>query len=130
MSLHDYLRAHGIVGMQGVDTRALTRHLRDHGAQDGILSTVERDPARLLARARALPGLVGRDLVSEVTVDRPFAWSEGAWDPVRGYATPPPPRFTVAAYDAGIKLNILRQLRAAGCDVTVVPATTPAEAVL
>ena len=130
VSLHDYLRAHGIVGMQGVDTRALTRHLRDHGAQDGILSTVERDPARLLARARSLVGLVGRDLVSEVTVDRPFAWTEGPWDPARGYTAAPPARFTVVAYDAGIKLNILRQLRAVGCDVTVVPASTAAEAVL
>lgn len=130
VSLHEYLRAHGVVGMQGVDTRALTRHLRDHGAQDGVLSTVERDPRRLLERARALPGLVGRDLVSEVTVDRPFTWSEGAWDPAHGYAAPPTPRFSVVAYDAGIKLNILRQLRAAGCQVTVVPASTPAEAVL
>ena len=130
MSLHEYLRAHGIVGMQGVDTRALTRHLRDHGAQDGVLSTVERDPRRLLERARALPGLVGRDLVSEVTVDRPFTWSEGGWDPAHGYVAPPPPRFSVVAYDAGIKLNILRQLGAAGCQVTVVPASTPAEAVL
>jgi carbamoyl-phosphate synthase small subunit len=130
VSLHDYLRAHGIVGMQGVDTRALTRHLRDHGAQDGILSTVEPDPQRLLERARALPGLLGRDLVSEVTVERPFTWDVGAWNPARGYTTPPPPRFRVVAYDAGIKLNILRQLRTVGCEVTVVPAGTPAEAVL
>jgi carbamoyl-phosphate synthase small subunit len=73
---------------------------------------------------------VGRDLVAEVTVDAPYGWSEGAWDLVRGYGAPPPPRFRVVAYDCGIKLNILRQLRAAECDVTVVPASTSAADVL
>ena len=129
-SLDDYLRAHGIVALQGIDTRALTRHLRDHGSQDGIISTEERDVERLRERARALPGLVGRDLVSEVTVDAPFEWTEGAWRLERGYTAPPAGRWRVVAYDAGIKLNILRQLRTVGCDVTVVPASTPAEAVL
>jgi carbamoyl-phosphate synthase small subunit len=130
ISLDDYLRAHGIVGLQGIDTRALTRYLRDHGAQDGIVSSVDGDIDRLRARAAALPGLVGRDLVSEVTAERPFAWDVGAWDPARGYLPPPPSRFQVVAYDAGIKFNILRLLRASGCEVTVVPAATPAEAVL
>jgi carbamoyl-phosphate synthase small subunit len=129
-SLADYLSAHGIVGLAGIDTRALTRHLRDHGSQDGIISSVEDDVERLRARARALPQIVGRDLVREVTVDAPFTWAEGEWTRERGYATPPPARFNVVAYDAGIKLNILRQLRSAGCDVTVVPAATPAEGVL
>jgi carbamoyl-phosphate synthase small subunit len=128
--LDDYLRRYAIVGIQDIDTRALTRHLRDHGAQDGIISSVATDPAQLVERARALPGLVGRDLVAEVTTDAPFGWSEGAWDLARGYGAPPPPRFSVVAYDCGIKLNILRQLRAAGCDVTVVPASTSAAAVL
>jgi carbamoyl-phosphate synthase small subunit len=129
MCLDDYLKAHGLVGLQGIDTRALTRHLRDHGAQDGIIST-ELDVERLRERARALPGLVGRDLVAEVSSTKPFTWTEGAWDPSRGYVAPPPARFSVVAVDAGIKFNILRQLGAAGCDVTVVPASTPAEAVL
>jgi carbamoyl-phosphate synthase small subunit len=129
-SLDDYLRRHGIVGIQGIDTRALTRHLRDHGAQDGIVSSVAHDPAELLARARALPGLVGRDLVAEVTAAEAYGWSEGGWELARGYVAPPAPRFTVVAYDCGIKWNILRQLRMAGCDVTVVPASTPAAAVL
>ncbi|MBI4635468.1 MAG: glutamine-hydrolyzing carbamoyl-phosphate synthase small subunit [Candidatus Rokubacteria bacterium] len=129
-SLDAYLTAHGIVGLQGIDTRALTRHLRDRGAQDGILSTVELDAERLVERARALPGLVGRDLVREVTAEAPFAWADGAWDPARGYRPPPAPRFTVVAYDAGIKLNILRQLATSGCAVTVVPAGTPADEVL
>jgi carbamoyl-phosphate synthase small subunit len=130
VSLDDYLKAHGIVGLQGIDTRALTRHLRDHGSQDGIVSTVEPDVERLRARVQALPQIVGRDIVKEVTVSAPFDWSEGEWKRERGYVAPPPARYSVVAYDAGIKLNILRQLRTAGCAVTVVPADTRAEAIL
>jgi carbamoyl-phosphate synthase small subunit len=128
--LDDYMKEHGIVGIQGIDTRALTRHLRDHGAQEGIVSTVETDSARLAERARALPGLVGRDLVSEVTVAAPHDWRQGTWDLSRGYTVPPTPRYRVVAYDSGIKQNILRQLASVGCEVTVVPADTPAAAVL
>jgi carbamoyl-phosphate synthase small subunit len=130
MRLDDYLREQGIVAIQGIDTRALTRHLRDHGAQEGIISTVEADADRLVERARALPGLVGRDLVSEVSVAEPHGWDQGTWDLARGYTAPPEPRFRVVAYDSGIKQNILRQLAALGCGVTVVPARTPTEAVL
>ena len=130
MRLDDYLREHGIVAIQGIDTRALTRHLRDHGAQEGIISTVEADADRLVERARALPGLVGRDLVSEVSVAEPHGWDQGTWDLARGYTAPPEPRFRVVAYDSGIKQNILRQLASLGCGVTVVPARTPTEAVL
>ncbi len=129
-SLDEYLGRHGIVGIQDIDTRALTRHLRDHGAQDGIVSSVETDPHRLLERARALRGLVGRDLVAEVTTDAPYTWSEGGWKLARGYMPPPSPRFKVVAYDCGIKFNILRQLRMVGCAVTVVPAATSAADVL
>jgi len=129
-SLDAYLGRHGIVGIQDIDTRALTRHLRDHGAQDGIVSSVETDPRRLLERARALRGLVGRDLVAEVTADAPYTWSEGGWKLARGYMPPPSPRFKVVAYDCGIKFNILRQLRMVGCAVTVVPAATSAADVL
>jgi carbamoyl-phosphate synthase small subunit len=128
--LGTYLDRHRIVGIQGIDTRALTRHLRDHGAQDGLISSTDLDEERLRQRARALPGLVGRDLVREVTTERPWRWREGAWDPARGYVAPPAPRFTVVAYDCGIKLNILRQLAGAACEVTVVPATTTAAEVL
>jgi carbamoyl-phosphate synthase small subunit len=130
MRLEDYLREHGIVAIQGIDTRALTRHLRDHGAQEGIISTVEADADRLVERARALPGLVGRDLVSEVSVAEPHGWDQGTWDLARGYTAAPEPRFRVVAFDSGIKQNILRQLSSLGCGVTVVPARTPAEAVL
>jgi len=117
--LHAYLEAHGIVGIQGIDTRALTRHLRDRGAQDGVISSVDLDEDRLGARARTVPTLVGRDLVREVMGER-----ETTWPAARA------PLHRVVAYDSGIKRNILRQLAAAGCEVTVVPATTPAEAVL
>jgi len=130
MAIEDYMREQGIVGIQGIDTRALTRHLRDHGAQEGVISTIEADPARLAETARALPGLIGRDLVSEVTVDAAHGWTEGGWDIARGYTRPPTSRFKVVAYDSGIKRNILRQLASLGCEVDVVPAHTPAAAVL
>ncbi|OLC32065.1 MAG: carbamoyl phosphate synthase small subunit [Candidatus Rokubacteria bacterium 13_1_40CM_4_69_5] len=129
VSLDAYLTTHGIVGIQGIDTRALTRHLRDQGAQDGIVSSVETDEERLKEQARALPGLVGRDLVREVTSEAPTSWRQSTWEPGRGYRQPGPSRFKVVAYDAGIKFNILRRLTSVGCDVTVLPATTPAEAV-
>src|SRR5262249_45230800 len=118
-SLAAYLARHEIVGTQDTDTPALTRHLRAHGAQDGIVSSVETDPARLLERARVLPGLVGRDLVAEVTADAPYTWSEGGWELSRGYVAPPPARFKVVAYDCGMKFNILRQLRTMHCARTV-----------
>ena len=130
MSLETYMREHGIVGIQGIDTRALTRHLRDHGAQEGIISAAETNAAHLVERARARPGLIGRDLVREVSIDRAHGWSEGEWQLARGYTTPPAPRFKVIAFDSGIKRNIMRQLASLGCEIEVVPAETPAAAVL
>jgi carbamoyl-phosphate synthase small subunit len=123
------LRDYGIVGIEGVDTRTLTRHLRDHGAQEGIISTTELDPAVLVARARTVPQLSGRDLVREVTCAASYVWTGGASTLVE---TPPPAGVTpaVVAYDYGIKRNILRRLTDWGCRVTVVPAVTPIEAVL
>jgi carbamoyl-phosphate synthase small subunit len=108
----------------------LTRHLRDHGAQEGILSTEDLDPKSLVARARALPGLVGRDLVKEVTCQATYGWSESVWCLGMGYGTAGDCRHHVVAYDSGIKRNILRQLVSLGCRVTVVPAFTSAEDVL
>src|SRR4030095_12349384 len=93
--LDDYLREHRIVGIQSIDTRALTRHLRDRGAQEGIISTEDVDGRGLTERARALRGLVGRDLVTEVSVEAPHGWTEGPWDLARGYTTPAPARFRV-----------------------------------
>jgi carbamoyl-phosphate synthase small subunit len=130
LSLSRYLEQHGIVGIQSIDTRALTRHLRDHGAQEGIISTTEADAGTLVERARARPGLVGCDLVREVTVAAPHGWTEGTWELGRSFTQPPAPRHRVVAFDSGIKRNILRQLTAVGCTVEVVPAGTPPEAVL
>jgi carbamoyl-phosphate synthase small subunit len=129
-SLHEYLTESGIVGIQGIDTRALTRHLRDWGAQPGIITTIDMKPESVVARARALPNMSGLDLVREVTCKTAYTWDEGDWDLRTGYARKTSSRYHVVAYDYGIKRNILRLLTSAGCDVTVVPATVPAEEVL
>lgn len=128
-SLPDFLHQYGIVGIAGIDTRSLTRHIRDHGAQEGIISTLETDPHVLVQRAQAAPGLSGRDLVREVTCDTSYRWQGGGSDLCeQAYASDA--SLSVIAYDYGIKRNILRRLIDYGCQVTVVPATTPAEAVL
>ena len=141
-SLGAYLRTHGIPGIQGIDTRALVRHIRTHGAQEGVISTVDLDPAGLVAKARALPGLIGRDLVKEVTCKAPYDWDEGLWKLDGGYEKQPVKRPRskgaaraakvplVVAYDFGIKRNILRNLVGVGCRVRVVPATTSAQEAL
>lgn len=116
-SLQEWLDRHGVVGIAGIDTRALTRHLRSHGAQRGALSSVLLDPQALVARARGSRSMIGADLAREVTCDRPYSFPAAP-----GSARP----FRVVAYDLGIKRNIGRMLAAAGCDVTVVPATTGA----
>ncbi|HYA30064.1 MAG TPA: glutamine-hydrolyzing carbamoyl-phosphate synthase small subunit [Acidobacteriota bacterium] len=142
--LHEYMKANGIVGIQGIDTRSLVRHLRDQGAQEGIISSVNPRPEELIAKARAAPGLVGKDLVQNVTCAEAYEWNEGAWQLSGGYkhrdgakgskrrgrASFATPGFFVVAYDFGIKYNILRNLAESGCQVRVVPAVTPAEDVL
>ncbi|UFS70476.1 glutamine-hydrolyzing carbamoyl-phosphate synthase small subunit [Geomonas sp. RF6] len=132
MSLDAYLKENGIVGIQGIDTRALTRHLRDKGAQNGIISTIDFDPESLVRKARAIPSMSGLDLATGVTCDAPYHWTEGLWELEGGYPQVDKSqlKYKVVAYDFGIKLNILRCLVSAGCDVTVVPATFPAESVL
>ncbi len=132
MSLDAYLKEHGVVGIQGLDTRALTRHLRDKGAQNGIISTVDADIERLLKKVRAVPSMAGLDLASGVSCSAPYHWSEKLWELGRGYgqALQEEMQYKVVAYDFGIKYNILRCLVSAGCDVTVVPATFPAEEAL
>jgi len=148
-----YLKEHGVVGIQGIDTRALTRHLRDHGAMEGVLSTRDLNPDSLVAKAKASPGLIGRDLVKEVACAEPYTWQKGPWRLAAGYeesskfqipssksehqlnlfaepGTRNPEPFKVVAYDCGIKWNILRKLVEAGCNVTVVPAETSAARVL
>lgn len=129
-TLDAYLAANGIVGIQGIDTRALTRHIRDHGAQAGVISTEDLDPRSLTAKAKGMPGLVGRDLVKEVTCQAPYEWTESVWRHGEGYGRLAEPRYHVVAYDSGVKRNILRQLVALGCRVTVLPAFAPAEEAL
>lgn len=128
MSLGQYLRDNKIVCIEGIDTRALTRHLRNHGAQMGIISTVDLNPESLLEKVRKHPGISAFDLVKDVTTKEQYVWNEGCWKWCvvrRSGAT-----LKVVVYDFGVKFNILRNLVEAGFDVTVVPAQTPAEAVL
>jgi len=131
-SLGAYMRRHGIVGISGIDTRALVRRLRDLGSQEGVISTTELDADRLVAKAQAAPGLVGHDLVKEVTCRAPYEWDEGRWVLGAGYEPRPAKggERLVIAYDYGIKHNILRNLVATGCRVRVVPADTPADDIL
>ncbi|MDD2541914.1 MAG: glutamine-hydrolyzing carbamoyl-phosphate synthase small subunit [Desulfuromonadaceae bacterium] len=132
MSLASYLMENGVVGIQGIDTRALTRHLRDKGAQNGIISTTDLDHASLVAKAKVVPSMTGLDLASGVSCEKPYHWTEGVWDLGKGYPQIDPStlKYKVVAYDFGIKYNILRCLVDAGCDVTVVPANFPAEEAL
>ncbi len=134
-SLAAYMREHGIVGIQGIDTRSLVRRIRDGGAQQGVISTHDCDPRYLVEKAQAAPSLVGRDLVKEVTCREPYDWSQGYWELEGGYRRQgtghaPESRFSVVAYDFGVKFNILRHLVEAGCRVRVVPAHTSAAEVL
>jgi carbamoyl-phosphate synthase small subunit len=136
-SLGAYLARHGIPGIEGIDTRALVRHLRDHGSQEAVLSSVDLDPKRLVQKAKASPGLVGRDLVREVTCGEPYDWTQGPWRLGTGYLSAEQAAakrgadpLDVVAYDFGIKYNILRNLVGAGCRVRVVPATTSSADVL
>jgi len=131
MTLDAYLKEHNILGVEGIDTRALVRHIRDKGAQTGVISTVDLDAESLVAKAKAAPHIVGRDLVQEVTCEKPYDWKEGVWSLEAGYEEASgKSHFKVVAYDFGIKRNILRNLVSKGCDVTVVPAQTPAKDVL
>ncbi len=128
--LHEYLKRHGIVGIEGIDTRELTKRLREVGSQMGVISTVESDLVKLVEKARSLPKIEGRDLVKEVTCKAPYRWDEGDWELGRGYRKVKEGRYKIVVYDFGVKFNILRMLVEAGFDVTVVPANTPAEDVL
>ena len=130
-TLDAYLRRNRIVGIAEIDTRKLTRMLRDKGAQNGCLvagANISEDDA--IAAARAFPGLKGMDLAKVVSVKERYNWREGSYDLDQAAFVTPPLRFRVVAYDYGIKLNILRMLAERGCDITVVPAQTPAADVL
>jgi carbamoyl-phosphate synthase small subunit len=129
-TLPEFWRRFGVVAMTDVDTRRLTKHVREAGAMRAALSTVDLDPASLVAKAQASPGLVGRDLVREVAVTQRFTWGgEMPPDceiPVDTGVLPVTPRYRVVAFDSGIKYNILRCLAETGCEVVLVPPTTSA----
>ena len=130
-SLGDYLKDEGIVAIEGVDTRFLTRHLRDNGSMTGIIATGDRDPAELIQAAKDAPSIIGLDLAAKVTCDKPYDFYEGSWQLGKGHQTPDTePKYKVVAFDFGIKTNIVRMLVDRGCKVTVVPADTTASAVL
>ncbi len=129
-SLDDYFKEHGIIGIQEVDTRALTRRLRVHGVMNGTLSTEDLSPESLVAKARAWHGLVGTDLAGRVTCSDSYSWSDSGKALGEHPETIPEPRFRVIAMDFGIKYNILRQLTRHGCEVQVVPARTSADEIL
>ncbi len=131
--LSAWLKARGIIAIAGVDTRALTARIRAGGTPNGVIAhdpAGEFDIGRLKAEARAWPGLVGLDLVPEVTAGQSYTWDEMRWAWGKGYARQLAPEFHVVAVDYGLKRNILRSLASAGCKVTVVPATTTAEDIL
>jgi carbamoyl-phosphate synthase small subunit len=133
-TLSEFMLRHRLVGIAGLDTRRLTKLLREKGAQNGCLLVVAKgkklDKQKALKAARAFPGLKGMDLAKVVTTDKSYAWSEGTWQPGRGHRQDLPKTFRVVAYDYGIKRNILRMLADRGCELTVVPAQTPAPDVL
>ena len=133
-SLSDYLKDAGVIGIEGIDTRALVRRLRIRGAMKGVLSTTDLDDQSLVRKAQASPGLVGRDLVREVIPEKPFGWDQGLsslhnYDPALNTA-PTDDGPHVVAIDYGMKWNIPRHLRQMGCKVSVVPATASAEEIL
>jgi carbamoyl-phosphate synthase small subunit len=129
-TLPDYLRAQKVVAIADIDTRRLTRLLRNRGSQDGCVMAGAIDEAAALRAARDFPGLIGMDLACVVSCEQPYEWREGTWKLGAGHGELAAVRFHVAAYDFGIKRNILRKLVARGCRVTVVPAQTPASEVL
>jgi carbamoyl-phosphate synthase small subunit len=130
-ALDDYLRSQNVVAIADIDTRKLTRILREKGAQAGCLLAGENlDADAAVEQARAFPGLAGMDLAKVVSVSQPYDWNEGEWALGKGYSAQTETRYKVVAYDFGIKRNILRMLASRGCQITVVPAQTPASEVL
>lgn len=129
-NLAQLLQKYGVLGVEGVDTRALTRHIRQAGAMKGIISTEDPDPASLVAKAKAAPGLVGRDLAREVSCSRPYGWTTGG--PVSGtnFESADPGTHRVVAIDFGLKYNQLRLMSQRNCRIQVVPCTTDPESIL
>lgn len=129
--LSAYLNKHNVVAIADIDTRRLTRILREKGAQNGAIMAGNINEEEALAVAKAFPGLKGMDLAKEVTTDKPYSWNEGCWSLSDGYQSNENIcKFKVLAYDFGVKRNILRILHDYGCELDVIPATTPASEVL
>jgi len=131
--LNDWLKARGIIGLSGIDTRALTALIREKGMPNAVIAhdpSGKFDVEALRQEARAWPGLVGMDLVPQVTTGQRFTWDETEWVWDKGFGRQTSPEFHVVAIDYGVKRNILRLLAGAGCKVTVVPATTSADDVM
>lgn len=129
-TLDSYLKDRNVVGIADIDTRRLTRILRDQGSQSGCIMVGDIDEDKALQAARGFGGLKGMDLAKEVTTREPYTWREGSWALGQGFTEPANFSYKVVAYDFGVKRNILRMLVDRGCDLTVVPADTPAEDVL
>jgi carbamoyl-phosphate synthase small subunit len=133
-SLPEFMRRHKLVGIAGIDTRRLTRLLREQGAQDGCILALEKtgklSVKTALKMAHAFPGLKGMDLAKVVSTKKSYSWNEGLWELGQGFEQKTNSRFHVVAYDFGIKRNILRMLTARGCRLTVIPAQTSATEVL
>jgi carbamoyl-phosphate synthase small subunit len=130
MSLSDYLKASNVVAIADIDTRKLTRVLREKGAQAGCIMAGDVDEAKALELARSYPGMAGMDLAKEVSVTKSYVCEEGEWSLGEGYAKAENPKFNVVAFDYGVKRNILRMLTSRGCKVTVLPAQATAEEAL
>jgi carbamoyl-phosphate synthase small subunit len=128
--LPDYLREQNVAAIAGIDTRKLTRILRDKGAQNGCLMGGKVDEAFALQQARVFPGLAGMDLAKVVSCEKRYQWNQSEWALGEGYRTPTAPKYHVVAYDYGVKHNILRMLASRGCRLTVLPAQTSAEEAL
>lgn len=129
-ALPDYLKYHGIVAIADIDTRRLTRILREKGAQNGAIMAGQIDEQAAVACARAFPGLGGMDLAKVVTTASPYPWTQGGWELGKGYREHADAPFHVAIYDYGVKRNILRMLADRGCRMTVLPAKTSVKEVL
>ncbi|KVW67191.1 glutamine-hydrolyzing carbamoyl-phosphate synthase small subunit [Burkholderia ubonensis] len=125
-TLGDYLRDEGVVAIAGIDTRKLTRILRDKGAQNGCILAGSTDEAKAIELARSFPGLAGMDLAKVVSTAKPFEWKQTEWKLGSGYGMQEAPKYRVVAYDFGVKYNILRMLAERGCHVTVLPAQASA----
>ena len=130
--LSSYLSENGVLGIQGIDTRELTKLIRTKGAQKAVISTIDQDPRSLLGKVRSSQGIVGIDLVTEVSCEEPYSWESGTlgWRPDHESAYGEKEQYKVVAYDFGLKHNILRKLTDHGCSVTTVPSRTPPHEVL